>query len=325
MAEGFCPLQRLQRLGVLNRASLLHVQRLLVVGKLVFQLIHFQLGGFGAGFVLFLLVNRFRDDFILFFEANLQFIKIRFIALDFFLLAQSGLHQVQMVAGGLIIGFQIAFRAVMFLQLAGHIDVLILFRRELSAGGEQIPAIFQRFIEMNAPFIGVTHIVGGNVVGGFADQMLEQIAVRLRHADSFQRHAVFTQRRFHILERLTHAAVFRQQVVAQRASNGARNTAVQRGFDQAIVFATVRSRTQAASHHAQVEHQRVILGNRVKLLELHPFHRFELIFQLVERHHARLAFVKGFGQQLSWLDGGWQALDRKRLDIDFTIATGDLL
>jgi hypothetical protein len=35
------------------------VQRLLVIGKLAFQLIHFQFGGFGAGFVLFLAVNGF--------------------------------------------------------------------------------------------------------------------------------------------------------------------------------------------------------------------------------------------------------------------------
>ena len=99
--------------------------------------------------------------------------------------------------------------------------MLILFSRELSAGAEQIAAILQRFVEMNASLVRVAHIVGGNVVGGFADQMFEQVAIRLRYPNRFQGHAVFTQRRFHILECFTHAAVFRQQVVAQRAGNGA--------------------------------------------------------------------------------------------------------
>jgi hypothetical protein len=62
---------------------LLHIQSLLVVGKLVFQLIHFQFSGLGARFVLFLLIGSFRHHFILFFKADLQFIQIRCVALDF--------------------------------------------------------------------------------------------------------------------------------------------------------------------------------------------------------------------------------------------------
>ncbi|SPY75861.1 Uncharacterised protein [Providencia rustigianii] len=69
--------------------------------------------------------------------------------------------------------------------------------------------------------------------------MFEQVAVGLGHADRFERHAVFTQRRFHILECLAHAAVFRQQVVTQRAGDGAGNTAVQRGFNQTIELAAI--------------------------------------------------------------------------------------
>ena len=92
---------------------------------------------------------------------------------------------------------------------------------------------------MDAALVGVAHVVRRHVVSGFADQVFKQIAVRLGHANRFQRHAVFTQRRLHVLEGLTHATVFRQQVVAQGAGNGAGDTAVQGRFDQAVVFATV--------------------------------------------------------------------------------------
>ena len=107
---------------------------------------------------------------------------------------------------------------------------------------------------MDTALVGVTHVVRRHVVGGFADQVFKQIAVGLGNANGFQRHAVFPQRRFHILERFTHAAVFRQQVVAQRAGNGAGDPAVQRGLNQAVVLATIGGGTQATRHHAQIEH-----------------------------------------------------------------------
>ena len=121
---------------------MLHVQRLLVIGKLAFQLIHFQLGRFGAGFVLFLHVGGFGHHFILLFETNLKLIEVRFIALDFFLLTQRGLHQVQMIAGGLIIGFQVAFSTVVLAQLARHFNVLVLLRYQLFTGGKQLATVF---------------------------------------------------------------------------------------------------------------------------------------------------------------------------------------
>ena len=239
MAQLFGTLQRLQRLVVLNRTRLLHVKRLLVVSELAFQLIHFQLGGFRAGFVLFLQFGSFGHHFILLFKTNLQLIKIGFVALDFFLLTQRGLHQIQMIAGRLVIGFQIPFRTIVLAQFARHFDMLILLGHQLFAGGKQLAAILQRLIEMNTALVGVAHIVRRHVVGGFADQVFKQVPVRLRNANRFQRHAVFTQRGFHILEGLTHAAVFRQQVVAQGAGNGAGDTAVQGGFNQTVVFTTI--------------------------------------------------------------------------------------
>lgn len=107
-----------------------------------FQLIHFQLGGFGAGFVLFLHLGGFGHHFILLFETNLQLIEIRFVALDFLLLAQRGLHQVQVIAGGLVVGFQITFSTVVLAQLARHFDVLILLCHQLFTGGKQFAAVF---------------------------------------------------------------------------------------------------------------------------------------------------------------------------------------
>ena len=239
---------------------------------MAFQLIHFQLGSFSAGFVLFLTIGGFRHHFVLFFETDLQLVEIRSITFNFFLLTQRRLHQVQVIARRLIIGFEIAFRAVVLAQLTRHVDVFILLRRQLFARRVQFATEFQRFIEVDPALIGVAHIVRRHIVGGFADQVFKQIAIGLSHANSFQRQAVFPQRGFHILERLTHPAVFRQQVVAQRTGDRAGNPAVQRGFNQAIEFTTVRRRAQTTGDEAQVEHQRMVIGDRVELLKLHAFH-----------------------------------------------------
>ena len=67
------------------------------------------------------------------------------------------------------------------------------------------------------------------------------------------------------------------------------------------------------------------IGNGVELLKLHAFHRLELVFQLVQRQYTRLAFVEGFGHQLRRQHRHRQALNGKRFDIDFTIASGNLL
>ncbi len=83
MAQRLRALQRLQRPVILNGAGLLHIERLLIVGELAFQLIHFQLGGLSAGFVLFLTIDGFRHHFILLFQTDLQLVEIRFVALDF--------------------------------------------------------------------------------------------------------------------------------------------------------------------------------------------------------------------------------------------------
>nr|VUD25790.1 Uncharacterised protein [Salmonella sp. NCTC 7297] len=95
-------------------------------------------------------------------------------------------------------------------KLAGHIDVLILLRRQLLARCVQFASKRQRLIKVNPTFIGVAHIIRSHIIGSFADQMLKQIAIGLGNADRFQREPIFAQRRFHILERLAHAAVFRQ-------------------------------------------------------------------------------------------------------------------
>ncbi len=69
----------------------------------------------------------------------------------------------------------------------------------------------------------------------------------------------------------------------------------------------------------------MVVGNGVKLLKLYAFNGFQLVFQLLERQDARLAFIQRFRQQRGWLYGGWQPLDRKRFDIHFTVAASNLL
>ena len=142
---------------------------MLVIGKLAFQLIHFQLSGFCAGFVFILAVNGFRDHLVLFFKTDLQFFEIRLVAFNFFLLTQRGLHQIQVIARGLVISFQIAFRTVVLTQFTRHIHVFVLLCRQLLARGIQFTTIFQCFIQMDTAFVGVAHIIRGHIVGRFAD------------------------------------------------------------------------------------------------------------------------------------------------------------
>ncbi|CSE44583.1 Uncharacterised protein [Shigella sonnei] len=65
------------------------------------------------------------------FQTDLQLIEIRFVAFDLLLLTLCGLHQVQVIAGRLIIRFQIAFGTVVLCQLTRHIDVFVLLSRQL--------------------------------------------------------------------------------------------------------------------------------------------------------------------------------------------------
>ena len=131
MAQFFGAIKRSNRLVILDRARLLDVQRLLVVSKLAFQLVHFQFGSFRASLVLFLAFDGFCHHFVLLFQTDLQLIEIRFVAFDLLLLTQCGLHQVQVIAGHLIIRFQIAFGTVVLCQLTRHIDVFVLLSRQL--------------------------------------------------------------------------------------------------------------------------------------------------------------------------------------------------
>lgn len=108
------------------------------------------------------------------------------------------MHQIQVIARGLIVGLKIPFRAVVLGKFARHIDMFILLSRKLFTRGVKFTTELQRLVQVNATLVGVTHVVRRHIVGGFADQVLKQIAVRLGDADRFRGHAVFTQRRFHI-------------------------------------------------------------------------------------------------------------------------------
>ncbi|MNT46687.1 hypothetical protein D3C72_1833510 [compost metagenome] len=152
---------------ILNGAGLLHVQRLLVVGELAFQLIHFQFGRLGARFVFRLLFAGLRHHFVLFFQTVGQLFQIAFIALDLFLLTHRRLHQVKVIAGGLIIRFQIGFCATLLRQFARHFHMAILLSSQLFAAAQQIAAQCQRAVQMNTPLIGMAHIVRRHVGGGF--------------------------------------------------------------------------------------------------------------------------------------------------------------
>ena len=131
MAQFFGTIKRSNRLVILDRARLLDVQRLLIVSKLAFQLVHFQFGSFRTSLVLFLAFDGFCHHFVLLFQTDLQLIEIRFVTFDLLLLTQCGLHQVQVIAGCLIIRFQIAFGTVVLCQLTRHIDVFVLLSRQL--------------------------------------------------------------------------------------------------------------------------------------------------------------------------------------------------
>ena len=66
----------------------------------------------------------------------------------------------------------------------------------------------------------VTHKISRHIVGGFGDEIAEKIALGLGLTDGIQSTAVFVNGRLHVLERLAHTGVFRQQILAQGAGNG---------------------------------------------------------------------------------------------------------
>ncbi|CSA38460.1 Uncharacterised protein [Vibrio cholerae] len=80
---------------------------------------------------------------------------------------------------------------------------------------EQLTAQNQSLSHFVTAIIGMAHVVRSHIIGRFGDQVFEQIAIRLRGLDRLQRHAVFTQRGFHILERFLHAAILWQQIITQ--------------------------------------------------------------------------------------------------------------
>ena len=86
MTQFFGTIKRSNRLVILDRARLLDVQRLLIVSKLAFQLVHFQFGSFRTSLVLFLAFDGFCHHFVLLFQTDLQLIEIRFVAFDLLLL-----------------------------------------------------------------------------------------------------------------------------------------------------------------------------------------------------------------------------------------------
>ncbi len=268
---------------------------------------------------------RFRYHLVLLFQTVGQLVKIRLIALDFFLLAHGGLHQIEVIAGGLIVRFQIVLRAAVFSKLSRHLNMAILLRCQLFAAGEEIAAQLQRAVEMDAPLVGVTHIVRRHIAGGFGDKVFKEVAIGLRNADRLQRHAVFAQRRFHILKRFAHAAVFRQQIVAQRAGNGAGDTAIERCLNQTVELAAIASGAQTTRHDTVFEHHRMVVGDRAELTELHPFLRFDALFDFAQRQHARLTAVHNLGQHIGRLAIHRQPVNAERFDIDLFIAARYLL
>ncbi|MND92504.1 hypothetical protein D3C80_846630 [compost metagenome] len=61
------------------------------------------------------------------------------------------------------------------------------------------------------------------------------------------------------------------------------------------------------------------------MLELHAFHLFNALFQLLQCQHARLALAHRLGQKFGRLYCRWQALDGEWLDVHFTVTAGHLL
>lgn len=70
--------------------------------------------------------------------------------------------------------------------------------------------------------------------------MLEKFVVRLLNTDCLQKHAIFTQCGFNTLKHFDYTTVLCHETIVQSLIDGAKDTALQKCFNQAIEFTKVR-------------------------------------------------------------------------------------
>ncbi len=137
-----------------------------------------------------------------------------------------GLHQVQVIAGRLIIRFQIASALLCSASSRAMSTCLYCSAPVADAkyvARDETPGPYRD----NTALVGVTHVVRRHVVGGFAIRCLN------RSRSDWVTRIASSVSGFHAAPlpcpgTLSAPHCFRQQVVAQRTSNGAGDPAIQR-------------------------------------------------------------------------------------------------
>ncbi|MNK69923.1 hypothetical protein D3C87_893320 [compost metagenome] len=318
-------LQRLHRLTVLDGAGLLNVQRLLVVGQLGLEAVYLCLGQLLALFHFQQLTVDLLHDRLLLLELVVELPQIGAIQL-YLLLQRHGRHHLREVLGG---GLQLVGQQLLavgeLIHLVRQIDgALLLFRQQATLAG-QLGARLQGQLGETALLGGAPHILGRHVVGGLGDEVLEQIPLTLGLLDGLQGAAVLVDGRLHVLERLAHPGVLRQQVFPQGTADGRRNAAIQRGFDQAIELAAIFLIPQLFRGDAELEHEVVIIGHRIELGDLHGPQLGGGPLQIGEGAYPALAVMEFFQQQIRGLQVFWHIHQSEGGDVDLVVAIRHLL
>ena len=207
--------QRLDRLPVLDGSGLLHIQRLLVIGQLAFQAVNFAVSQLFFLLQLGLLLADLLDDGQLLFQPRLQLADIFPVLADLLAEGHGVDHAGQLLGCRLQLVGQVLLARLHLLGLFGQIDgALLLFAQQAVLVLQLTTRTKCRFGEPG--LLGaVAHVIGRHIVGGFGDQVAEQIALRLGFTNRIQGTAVLVDRRLHVLERLAHTGVLRQQVFTQ--------------------------------------------------------------------------------------------------------------
>ncbi|MNO86168.1 hypothetical protein D3C76_775610 [compost metagenome] len=318
-------LQRLHRLAVLDGAGLLNVQRLLIVGELGLEAVHLCLGQLLALFYFQQLAVDLLHHRLLLLELVVELPQIGAIQLYLLLQRHCGHHLGQVLGGGLQLVGQELLAVGELIHLVRQIDgALLLFRQQATFAGKLMTG-FEGQLGETALLGGAPHILGRHIVGGLGDQVLEQIPLALGLLDGFQGAAVLVDGRLHVLERLAHPGVLRQQVFPQGTADGRRDAAVEGGFDQAIELAAIFLIPQFLRRDAELEHEVVIIGHRIELGDLDGPQLGGGPLQIGEGAHPPLAVMEFFQQQIRGLQVFWHIHQGEGGDVDLVVAVRHLL
>ena len=213
-------LQRLYGLTILDGPRLLNIQRLLIIGQLALEAIHFAFGLTLAQLQLLLLLGKLLNHGQLLLKTHGQIIHIFAVLANLAPQGHSINHLGQLLRHRFKLIGQMFFPGLHLLGLFGQIDGPLLLFAQQPVLILQLPASGDGRVGKTRLFRAITHEIRRHIMSGFGDEIAEQIPLGLGFGNGIQSAAILVDGRLHVLECLTHPGIFRQQVLTQRTADG---------------------------------------------------------------------------------------------------------